>query len=81
MPKGTASVFTAETGGSRYDLMVGRDDDEGSWLIAVTNMSVSTRVGHLNDPNYLAEKLKISRVDAAQIIECIARTLDREALR
>jgi hypothetical protein len=70
---GTALVFTAETAGSRYELMVGRDD--GSWLVAVANMGVSARVGHLNDPNYLSEKLRISRVDAAQIIECVHRHL------
>ena len=77
MQRGTAFMFTGETNGSRYDLMVGRDDTN-SWLIAVTNMGVSARVAHLahlDDPGYLAEKLGIARIDAAQIIERIANHL------
>ena len=74
MQRGTAFMFTGETNGSRYDLMVGRDDTN-SWLIAVTNMGVSARVAHLDDPGYLAGKLGIARIDAAQIIERIANHL------
>ncbi len=74
MQRGTALMFTRETNGSRYDLMVGRDDTN-SWLIAVTNMGVSARVAHLDDPGYLAEKLGIARIDAAQITERIANHL------
>ena len=72
--RGTAFTFTAEHSGSRYDLMVGKDEDN-SWLIAVTNFGVSTRIGHLDDPGYLATKLGIARVDAAQIIACIINYL------